>query len=323
MASIKKRGSSWHVLIKRLGIRKSGTFSTRLEADQWAATTEADIIAGKNAGVADKTFGELLDEYARRVSVTKRGERWERMRINLVNRDEIAKIKLIDLNAAHIADWRDRRLTQVSPASVRREWVLLSHALNIAMKEWKWIPENPMKEVRRPASPPARDRRISQEEIDRLMLAFGDNIGTVMGRVGQAFLFAIETGMRAGEIAGLTWDRVYMERRFCTVSSGKTQAAKRDVPLSAEALRLLARMKSADTKAVFDLTTQQIDVLFRRAKDKALVTGLHFHDTRAEAITRLAQKLDILTLARMVGHRDLRMLQIYFRESAEDTAKKL
>ena len=50
---------------------------------------------------------------------------------------------------------------------------------------------------------------------------------------------------------------------------------------------------------------------------------LHFHDTRHEGITRLAAVLGVLELARAVGHRDLRMLQTYYNESAEDIAKKL
>ena len=55
----------------------------------------------------------------------------------------------------------------------------------------------------------------------------------------------------------------------------------------------------------------------------ALIEDLHFHDSRHTAITRLAGKLDVLALARMVGHKDLRMLQIYYNESAEDMAKRL
>ena len=50
---------------------------------------------------------------------------------------------------------------------------------------------------------------------------------------------------------------------------------------------------------------------------------MHFHDTRHEAITRLAKRLDVLELARVVGHRDPRSLTIYYNETAEQLAKKL
>jgi integrase len=56
---------------------------------------------------------------------------------------------------------------------------------------------------------------------------------------------------------------------------------------------------------------------------KAAIDDLHFHDFRHEAITRLSKRLHVLALARAVGHRDLRMLQVYYNESASDLAEKL
>lgn len=124
--------------------------------------------------------------------------------------------------------------------------------------------------------------------------------------------------------AFLPWDDVLLDKRTVRVRGGKTAAAKRDVPLSAEAMRILNQLSGNRLQLpVFGLTTPQIDALFRKAKAKALVSGLTFHDMRHTAITRLARKLDVLSLARMVGHRDLRMLQIYFNPSAEDLADRL
>jgi len=48
-----------------------------------------------------------------------------------------------------------------------------------------------------------------------------------------------------------------------------------------------------------------------------------FHDTRHEALTRIARKLDVLDLARMVGHRDARSLMIYYNATAEEIAQRL
>lgn len=97
----------------------------------------------------------------------------------------------------------------------------------------------------------------------------------------------------------------------------KTKREARQVPLSTEAARLWK------AHGPFGLTPQQIDVHFRKGCARAGIEGLHFHDSRATAITRLAKRLDILTLARMIGHRDLKSLQVYYRETAEDTAKRL
>ena len=111
---------------------------------------------------------------------------------------------------------------------------------------------------------------------------------TVSARIGAALLFAIEMAMRAGEIAGLTWDRVDLDKRTARLIETKN-GTKRDVPLSAEAIRLINQVRS-DSDNIFNLTASQIDVNFRAAKARAMITDLHFHDSRHEAITRLAKK---------------------------------
>lgn len=326
MATFQKRGTSWRAIVRKLGVVQSETFPTKTAAQAWASQLEADIATGKAGGIPNKTFGDLLTRYAEEVSPTKRGERWERLRIGLTLRDPVASVHLRDFDSRAVAAWRDRRLTQVSAASVHREWNLLSNACTIAVREWKWLKDNPMREVKRPTEPEARDRLATDDEIERLLFALGYDHGaapvTVTARAGAAMLFAIETAMRAGEIAGLTWANVKLEQRYCKIEGGKTSAAKRDVPLSAEAIRIIEQMPK-DAATVFSVTTAQIDALFRKAKARAMIDNLHFHDMRHLAITRLAKKLDVLPLARMVGHRDLRMLMIYYNESAENMAGKL
>jgi integrase len=61
----------------------------------------------------------------------------------------------------------------------------------------------------------------------------------------------------------------------------------------------------------------------RVARERAGIEGLTFHDTRHEAITRLAAKLNVLDLARMVGHRDIKQLQVYYNAPAEEIAMRL
>lgn len=329
MASIKPHNGKWRAFVFKAGVRKTKVFAVKARAVAWAASEEAEILSGKHGDVPDKTFGDLLEKYADEVSVTKRGERWERLRIGLTCRDEVSKVKLCDLDARSIAAWRDRRLTQVSAASVRREWNLLSNACSIAAKEWKWLKENPMREVRRPPPTDARDRIATASEIERILFCLGyvnsDTPITISARVGASVLFAIETAMRAGEIAGLKWEQVFLDKQFCRIAVGKTASAKRDVPLSGEAIRILNQVSRDNNPQgeVFGISTAQIDELFRKARTNALVEGLTFHDLRHTAITRLAKKLDVLALARMVGHRDLKMLMVYFNESAQDMAARL
>lgn len=325
MASYEKRGNKWRVFVRRSGISRTATFPTKSDAVSWATRIEAEILSGKSGKIPDKKFADLLNRYAADVSVNKKGERWERMRLKKLASMPIGEIPLRDLNPTDFVKWRDGRLKEVSPASVSREMALLSHACTIAINEWNWLREHPLQKVRRPAPSRPRDRRITGNEIERILSACGyshDSYpGTAQARVGAAFLFAIETAMRAGEIVRLAWENVNLEKRVAQLAETKN-GTSRNVPLSSEAVRILKQLP-AGKETCFGLTSSTLDALFRKAKAQAMIEDLHFHDTRHEAITRLAKKLDVLDLARMVGHRDLKMLMVYYNATAEELAQKL
>ena len=327
MASIRKRGARWRVQVAKLGQRLSSTHASKARALAWAAEIETAIAAGRYRDVPDKSFGDLLARYAQTVSPRKRGCRWEVVRIDKLRRDRLAAVRLVDLAAPHFADWRDRRLGEVSAAAVRREWTLLSHACTIAAREWQWLTAHPMHGVRRPAATRPRTRRISDDELRRLVLCAGYDPDrrpdTATARVGAALLFAVETALRAGEIGNLTWTQVDTARRAIHIPHTKN-GHPRDVPLSRAAVAIIERVRGLDPIHVFGLRPQQIDRLFRKIKARALLTDLHFHDARREALTRLALKLDVLALAKMSGHRDLRiLLDVYYAPTTASLADRI
>jgi integrase len=190
----------------------------------------------------------------------------------------------------------------------------------VARKEWGLLSVSPMLDVRKPASPEPRDRLATAAEMERLALSAGTDLTNSTARAFHAFLFAVETGMRAGEIIGLVWERVDLDKRVARLAQTKNGTA-RDVPLSSEAVRLLQALPRDDP--VFALSSASLDALWRKLRDRAVVDDLVFHDSRHLAITRLARKLDVLSLAKMIGHRNLSQLQVYFNESAADIAKRL
>ena len=297
------------------GVRRARSFHTKASAQKWAMDQEIELESGD---VPNKPFSALLKRYRDEVSPTKRGEKWERDRIGLVLRDPLSSVSLRTLAAPDVSAWRDRRLQVVSAASVRREWTLLSHACTVAVREWHWLKANPFQGVKKPPPPLARDRRISQNEIDAIKLASGytEPPETVTARVCAAFLFAIETGMRAGEIAALTPDNVRPRHVHIPMTKNGN---KRDVPLSKEAKRLL-KLVGND----FRLSSSQISSLFRKVRDRAMLENLHFHDTRREALSRLSKQLDVMQLAKVSGHKDLRiLLSVYYAPDIEDLAGKL
>ncbi len=318
MASFRKVKSGWKAEVARKGVRKARTFPTRQEAKDWAAQAENEVLNSEQIA-GSGTFGELLDRYGREVSTHKKGARWEIIRIEKIKRDKLAAIQLRNLKPADFGEWRDRQ--DLAPASIIREMQLMSAALNEARKEWGIISTNPLSDVRRPKKPQPRDRLPTEEDFDRLAHSAGEDLTKATARAYHAFLFACETAMRAGEITGLVWDRVDLERRVAKLTHTKN-GRPRDVPLSSEAIRLLEALPQFDP--VFGLNSRQLDALWRKLRDRAKVEGLTFHDSRHFAVTRLSKKLDVLELAKMVGHTDLRiLLNVYYQSDASEVAGKL
>lgn len=324
MASITKIASGWRARVRKGSVSESECFKTKAEATAWANKIEADIVAGKIGRMPDKSFGELLQRYADDVSSAKRGARWELVRINKLQQDKIADVRLPKLTAPVVTDWRDRRLKEVSAASVRREWNLLSHACALAVREWHWLQTNPFTLVKRPDEAKPRDRRPTKEELDAILLALGYSTDepphTATARVGAAALFAVETGMRASEICRL--EAGHIVGRVARLYNTKN-GHDRDVPLSVEALRIIGQLPDTGGP-LFGLTPASLDTLWRKGCARALVGDLHFHDLRREALTRLAKKLDVMELARMSGHKDLRiLLKVYFSPDSQELADKI
>jgi len=334
MASFQKVAKGWRVQIAIKGQRDSRIFPNKLLATEWAAHREADLRSIDNRqGSKTHTIGDVLDDYQRKISPTKRGARWEKLRLDLIGRKEVEgsrfrDILLVNLRPAHIAAWRDARLRDgVAGSSVSREMSLLSHALQVARTEWGWLVTDPMKEVRRPPDNPPRERLVPQAEIEAVLIALGYIEGMPVVRASQrvavAFLFALETAMRSGEILGLTSFTVDFERRVARLPLTKNGLA-REVPLSTRAIELLRMLPAVNEGApLFSLVPASRDALFRKARNKACIADLTFHDTRHEAITRLAKKLQPLDLARMTGHTNLQELMTYYNESASSIAQRL
>lgn len=320
MASIRKHTKGYRAQIDRSGIRKSKTFVSRQEAKDWAAHEEYKILHGEKLAAAMK-FGEVLERYAREVSPQKRGHKWEVMQIERILRGPLSAVRLKDLSPAHFSDWRDDRARTVAAGTIRREKNLLSAVLSTARKDWGLIHINPLEGVRMPPEPRPRDRLPSADELVRLQQSAGEDLSTARARVFHTFRFSCETAMRAGEVVGMSWDDIDLDVRAVHLPKTKNGHPS-DVPLSGAAVELLLQLPKLSP--VFGLNGRSLDALFRKIKARALVEGLTYHDSRAAALTMLLRKVDVMTLAKISGHRDLRILMnTYYREIAADIAKRL
>ncbi len=328
MGTFRKRGDAWRAEIHKAGRRESRTFPTKREAQEWAAARETELAISAVGGITPRTVAQVLQKYRDEISPRNKGHRWERVRIERFLKEE-AKLCAKPIHAVTTTDlaaWRDRRLSQVQPVSVRRDIALLRAAWSYARKEWKNLKDDPWLDLTMPPEGRHRERIYAQDEIDRIVTALGWEDGqpvtTARQQVAVCFLLSLETAMRSGELLSLEHAQVDLKKRVAQLDQTKN-GDRRAVPLSSRAVALFKSIDQLDKVKMFTLTPALRDVYFRQAKAIAEVEGATFHDARATALTRLSKKLSILELARMVGHRDPRSLMIYYRESAADIALKL
>ena len=317
MAYFRRLKTGWRAEVEKAGVRKTRVFDRKADAAAWATKLEAEIglQAGSNLATDTRTLHELLDRFARQECPKRAGGDTEVKRLEYLKR-QIADVPLREVTPTLIAEWRDGRMKLIKPGSVRREMTLLRAVLEVARREWRLFLVNPITDVRKPPAPAPRTRLITQEEIDAVVAAlrYHDELPVVQDQqqVAVMFLIAVETGMRADEIR-----RARVEGRVARLAKTKNGDA-RDVPLSTRALELFAKVPGG-----FTVTDRTRDASFRKARVRAGLNGFTFHDSRAVALTRLSKKLNVMELARVIGHRDPRSLMIYYRESAENLAAKL
>lgn len=314
MAYIRKYRDGWRAEVQRHGQRTSFAAPTKREVQQWAIRMEAEIDGGRAS--KGMTYAEATAKYVLTVSRDKAegAAEWEGRRFDEMAQffGEDAKLASIDTEA--IGRWRDWRLQQVSASTVLRDRSLLQNLFQTAVDEWKVLTVNPFKGVRFPAHNPPRHQIWTWPLIKRVLRAQNRNAREV--ECIKAFHIALHTGMRLNEILTARLDgKVAILERDKT--SGKASKPVK-VPLPRKGAALFVKYQP------FTIAADIASATFSDLTDELLIDGLTFHDSRASALTWLARRFDVMTLARISRHKNLKtLLDSYYRESAESIAERI
>lgn len=321
MASITKRGPyQFQAQIRRKGYpNQQRTFETKREAEAWATDIESQMNRGTfvDRSEAERTtFGEALGRYAREVTQNKRGWETEMHRVKALQKHPLAARPLASLRSLDFANYRDERLKVCSSATVKRELVIISHVFNTARTDWSLPIDNPIAGIRKPQAGQHRERRLSEDEQVRLVQAAGQSKAATLS---FCVVLALETGMRAGEIVGLRWEQIDLPNAVIRLGMTKN-GDRRVVPLSeaAEAaIRGLPRPIHGGRLTKF-YDSRGLSAAFRRACERAGISGLRFHDLRHEAASRLAPHMPVATLAKVMGWKTIQMAMRYYNPTAAE-----
>ncbi|MCP5361139.1 MAG: site-specific integrase [Hyphomicrobiales bacterium] len=339
MATIEKRqsdsGSSYRVKVRLKGHPiETATFERLTDAKKWAQATEAAIREGryfKTSEARRHTLADMIDRYMRDVLPTKPKSEAKQKNQLIWWKDAIGAYTLADVTPAMISEQRDRLLngityrgTKRSPSTVVRYMAALSHAFTIAVREWGWLEDSPMRKVRKPKEPRGRVRFLSDTEREKLLTACAVSENPFLYPV---VILALSTGMRYGEIMHLTWDDVNTEQGYVILHETKN-GERRRVPLAGRALqevRALAKVRRIDTVLLFPDARKNQPASLRRAWDKAVaaaeIDDFRFHDLRHSAASYLAMNgASLAEIAEVLGHKTLQMVKRYSHLSEAHTA---
>jgi len=331
MATIVKRTSpegktTYQVKVRLRGYpQQTATFARLTDAKKWGTQTEAAIRERrhfKTVEATKHTLSDLVERYIREVLPRKPASLDKQTAQLRWWSEQIGDYRLADVTPALIAEIRDRLAKRqtlrgaMSPSTVNRYLAALSHAFTVAVKEWGWVEDNPLRKTTKPKEPRGRVRFLSDEERVRLLQACKVSPCRALHPI---VMLALSTGMRANEILSLTWDRVDLERGTALLEQTKN-GERRVVPLVGPALELLktrAQARRLDTPLVFPGPRKpqqpiQIRGSWVKALEQAEIADFRFHDLRHSAASYLLMAgASPGELAEVLGHKTLQMVKRY------------
>lgn len=345
MANIEKRTSSKGEITYRVKVRlkgfpvQSATFERLTDARKWAQDTESAIRNGRHFKTSEAkrhTLAELIDRYIKTVLPSKPKSKDKQTAQLQWWKEQIGAYALADVTPALIVQCRDKLWSEItvrgklrSGATVVRYMAALSHVFTIAVREWGWIEDSPMRKVTKPKESRGRVRFLSDEERNRLLKACRESSNPYLYPV---VVLALSTGMRRGEIMDLTWDKVDLGRGRAILHETKN-GDYRAAPLAGHALELLkelAKVRRIDSNLLFpskEIQPQKpqkpVDLRdpWDAAVEKAGIHDFRFHDLRHSAASYLAMNgASLAEIAEVLGHKTLQMVKRYAHLSEGHTA---
>lgn len=342
MATLQERRTAtgekrYRVLVRLRGFpTRSATFRRKTDARRWAQKVEAQMRERRffpETESLNRTVEEVVERYSNEVLARKRpAQRRDQSRHLKWWRGRIGRLKLAEVTASVVKEERQRLVEEPTvggkrrtPATVNRYMTSLSHAFTLAVREWEWMGENPLRRVRALEEPRGRVRVLSDDERERLLQACRKAPDR---RLYPLVVLALSTGARRGELLKLRWEDVDLERGVAVLHQTKNKE-RRALPLHGLARQLLERdrprrgrtgeslvFESAGERATFPRWS------WERAVSEAGLRDLRFHDLRHTAASYLAMSGATLTeIADVLGHKTLQMVKRYAHLTEQHTSR--
>lgn len=330
MATIRKRGNKYQVMIRKKNVNNSKTFQRMSDAKRWAEETELSIErneAGLPHSSKDSLFRDLIKSYKSRAIRSNRG--LGKSKENILKRlDDFFGRLPAQLKQHQIQEFCDERIKhKVKPATLKMDvnyiGAILKHArdyqeLNIDLRPIERVKSH-LESDGHIGTADKRERRPSDEELSLLREHFEQKQDLSMD-MNIIIDFAVSTGMRLGEICRIEWKDFDEKNQTITIRRRKNPSQPKDhtIPLvknrGINPIGLINKstaLKSFGGK-IFPYTEAAVSANFRKACKKLNINDLRFHDLRHEAISSLFELgFNVQHVMAISGHSDLAQLSRY------------
>ena len=292
-------------------VRKSaGTTSKRL-AKQIYCKLVALVAEGKYLDVkkaAKIRFADFSKEYMERHSKVKK-KSW------VTDTHFLKRLKpffggdyLFTITQKRVEDYLAERRESVCAATINREMTVLKSMFSKVI-EWGHLDGNPCAKLKK-SKEAQRKRFFSKEEITRLYAQCSPKLLEVC-------VVLINTGPRKGELRNLKWSDLDFDRneiRLAETKNGEDRCVEMNRTVKDIFLRRRIRMESSVWLFPGENGSKPYDFhsAFKTARRKAGLEDVRIHDLRHTFASHLVMSgADLLTVAELLGHKDLQMTKRY------------
>lgn len=264
----------------------------------------------------EKTFAEMMEKYLREHSAVNKAPKSSIRDRSLADHltDSFGSLTLVEITPNLIAAYKTKRREEgAAPKTINNELILMGHAFNIAIREWEWVKESPVCKISKEKVNNSVERWLIFEEEKKL-------ISVSPKWLQEIILFALETGLRQGEILDLQWPRVDLFRKTITILEQKNKA-KDTLPLNRTAMEILkarSKVRPINSNYVFlnqnggRINARNLIRSFQAAVKKSGIAPCRFHDLRHAFATRLVQAgADIYSVQKLGRWKNISMVMRY------------
>jgi integrase len=296
----------------------TGTRNKR-EAEKFLALRVSEAQRGVYEKPVHTKLPELWERYIAFAKTHKRS--WKRD-VQMYGNFEsfVGSGPLTSITHLRVQEFQQHRVQQVSPATVNRETALLKHMFNMAERWGLYRGTNPVRWVKFLPENNLQFQTVSEDDERKLLEAAPPYLR-------ELILFAINTGLRCGDLLDLTWEETDIGEKRLSLIMGKTRR-RLEVPLNETALAILTRKQAVQHGPyVFynPVTGDRFHDLkggFNAVLKRAGLTGITWHTLRHTFASRLTRSgVDLVTVMELLGHSTINTTMRYAHSNHETKAR--